>query len=112
MAPRTKEEWIRQYEKITGREYQPLQHELIAWEPERGVMSFIDPAWSEPGVFELHIVIGDGKYWMRVTKSFMAENGLTRLMFFTRRNPKAIERRFGCRIQGYVMEANIDEFRL
>jgi hypothetical protein len=112
LEERTLEEWIALYEKSTGREWEPLPHEWVSWTPERGVMTFIDPAYSEPGTFEGHIIIGDGKYWLGLIKEFMTQNGLTKATFFTRRNPVPIQRRFGFHIRGYVMEANIDELKV
>lgn len=100
------------YEKATGGKYMPLRHELLSWHAEHGVMTFIDPAFSEPGVFEGHIIIGDGKYWLGLVKQLMLKTGLTKATFFTRRNPQAVERRFGFRVQGYVMEAGIDDFKI
>jgi hypothetical protein len=112
MRARTKEEWIALYEKTVGMTHEPLPHELLTWDPERGAMSFIDPAFSEPGVFEGRIIVGDGKFWLRLVKRFMAGNGLTKATFFTRRNPEAVARRFGFHVREYVMEAAIDDFKV
>jgi hypothetical protein len=108
---RTKEEWIEIYRESTGEEIVPAPHLFLSWHPEHGAMTFIDPACSEPGVLEIVNMVGDGKFWSRIAKKFMRSAGLTTARLFTRRNPGAVNRRFGLRVVGYTMEANIDDIK-
>ena len=112
MKTRTKEEWIGVYEKRLGMKYTPEEYELTAFHPEHGFFSFIDPAYTEPGVFEVHLMVGDGEYWMRLMKQAMKESGCTKVRFITRRNPEAWTRKYGAKIRAYIMEADIDDIKI
>ena len=112
MKPRTKEEWIQIYERKTGAKYAPQEYEWVSFDPERGLFSFIDPAHTDPGVLEVHVMIGDGEYWMRRMKQAMREAGLTKVRFITRRNPETWARKYGAKIRAYIMEADIDDIKI
>jgi hypothetical protein len=112
MKARTKEEWIEIYNKKTGKKYVPIKHEMVAFHPEHGILSFIDQAYTEPGVFEVYVMAGDGPYWMRLIKEVMTKTGATKIRYVTRRNPKTWTRKYGAHICAYVMEADIDEIKV
>lgn len=48
-------------------------------------------------------VYGDGKHWERFFRKLAKENNIKRAMFYTRRNPKAFERRYGAKVVQTVM---------
>jgi hypothetical protein len=108
---RTLEEWVAIYEKRLGVKYTPEPDEWISYDPGKGVFSFREPAHTEPGVLEVGLCVGDGKYWIRLMKRFMRDNGLETVRFITRRNPETWTRRYGARIRSYIMEADIDEIK-
>lgn len=53
----------------------------------------------------LHViqVYGDGKHWEKFFRKLAKEQGIKRAMFYTRRNPKAFQRRYGAKIVQTVM---------
>lgn len=57
----------------------------------------------ENGILHVIQVYGDGKYWERFYRKVAKENNVKRAMFYTRRNPKAFERRFGAEVVQYIM---------
>jgi hypothetical protein len=112
MKARTKEEWIAFYEKKTGRKHIPLQNEMCSYHPEHGYLSFLVPPYADPGVFEIHVMIGDGGFWVPLVKESMREAGLTKVQFLTRRNPATWKRKYGARTVAYIMEADIDDIKV
>jgi hypothetical protein len=112
MKARTKEEWIEVYNKKLGMKYVPDEHEITAFHPEHGFLSFIDQAYSEPGIFEVHLMVGDGEWWMRRIKEVMRQTGATKIRYITRRKPEAWARKYGARIAAYIMEADIDDIKI
>ena len=57
----------------------------------------------EGGVLHVIQVYGNGKHWERFFRKVAKENNVKRAMFYTRRNPKAFERRFGAKVVQYIM---------
>jgi hypothetical protein len=112
MKARTLEEWIAYYEKKTGGKHTFRTDEKVAFHPEHGYLSFIDPAFSKPGVFEGHIIVGDAPFWIDCVKKYMRGLGLTKARFYTTRNPEAVMKRYGGKIKGYWMEIDIDDFKI
>jgi hypothetical protein len=108
---KTIEEWIAVYEKKLGMKYVPNEHELWSYHPDHGFLSFIDPAYSEPGVFEIHLVVGNGKYWAKLIKEVMRATGCTKATSVTRRSPHTWARRYGAKIRAYVMEVDINDLK-
>jgi hypothetical protein len=56
----------------------------------------------------LHCIYGDGRYWVEYFMKMAKDRGLPFLRAATRRNPKAIQRRLGFRVVGYVMEKEVE----
>lgn len=50
---------------------------------------------------------GDGKYWLEKALEFARQNGCTKLIGGTRRNPKAYEKMFGTKVVGYILEREV-----
>lgn len=59
---------------------------------------------SIDGYLVIHQCYGDGKFWANLARDMAKDKGLKGVMFTTRRNPKAFERRHGAKIVGYLME--------
>ena len=105
----TKDEWLKWYEERTGCDDLRLNpDELIMFHPEHGFITY----WTHDDIFELHHMCGDGKFWQAVIQKIARFENVHTLRAFTRRNPKAWIRKYGGRITGYEMEANIDEIKV
>jgi hypothetical protein len=112
MKERTIQEWVGAYEKRLGIKYTPEPRELISYLPDKGVFTFIDPHYSQPGILEVGLCVGDGKFWIGLMKQFMRENDLRKVQFITRRNPETWNRKYGTHIKAYIMEADIDDIKV
>jgi hypothetical protein len=112
MKSRTFQEWIQIYEKKLGMKYKPEPHELVSWLPDKGVFTFMDPYYSQPGVLEVGLCVGDGKFWIGLMVQFMRENGLGKVQYITRRNPETWARKYGAHVRAYIMEADIDDIKV
>lgn len=109
MRSRSPEEWRRWYEERGGAEDLELdEREVVLFHPEHGFVTFL----THDDILELHHMAGDGKYWQGVLARIMKAHGLKRLRAFTRRNPAAWMRKYGGRIRGWYMEADIDEMEV
>ena len=105
---KTKSDWLKYYEERTGTQDLKLdESEFVLFHPEHGFITF----FTHENVFELHHMVGDGKYWQEVIMKIMHLEGLTKVRAFTKRNPKAWIRKYGGHIRGYYMEANLDELK-
>jgi hypothetical protein len=71
----------------------------IAEEKRTGRKRTREPAHTDSGVLEVGLCVGDGKYWIRLMKRFMSDNGLKTVRFITRRNPETWTRRYGARTE-------------
>ena len=105
----TQSEWLDWYVKHGGNYDLELDDgERILFHPEHGFIVFL----IYDDVLELHHMAGDGKYWQEVLIKVMKAEGVNTLRAFTRRNPKAWERKYGGHIRGYYMEADINELKI
>ena len=105
----TKDEWLKWYQERTDCEDLNLNpDELIMFHPEHGFIAY----WVHDDTFELHHMCGDGKYWFNIIKKIAKFENVHKLRAFTRGNPNAWIRKYGGRITGYEMEANIDEIKV
>ena len=103
---RTPGEWAAWYVAHGGHEDLELDdREIVLFHPDHGFVTFL----THDDILELHHACGDGMYWRDALAKIMKAHGLKRLRAFTRRNPKAWMRKYGGRIRGYYMEADIDE---
>jgi len=55
----------------------------------------------------IHNLFGDGQYWEQFFIGLAKRLGLKKIMFLTKRNPKAFERRFKCKLVGYLLEREV-----
>lgn len=55
-------------------------------------------------VFQLY---GDGNYWKKILIDFAKKIGCKKIKFGTQRNYKGFERKFGCKLVGYIMELEV-----
>lgn len=102
-------DWLNWYEAHGGhRDLQLSPDELILFHPEHGFITF----FIHDEILELHHMAGDGKYWQDVLIKVMKSEGVKTLRAFTRRNPKAWQRKYGGHIRGYYMEADINELKI
>ena len=103
-----REEWLKRYENRTGcEELDLLPDEQIFFHPEYGFLTY----FIYDDVIEIHHCCGNGKQWQKVVKQMMKDYGLTKVRFFTQRNPDAWIRKYGGHIRGYQMEVDIDEIK-
>lgn len=104
----TKDEWLEFFESKTGcRELELYENERVFFHPDYGFLT----CYVHDDVLELHYGCGDGKLWAKIVKEIMREKGLKKVRFFTKRNPKAWQRKYGARIRAYYMEADIDDIK-
>lgn len=109
MTAKTKEEWLEWYAECTGcRDLKLHPDEMILFHQEHGFIAY----FINNGVFELHHMCGDGKFWADVIKKIARLERVTTLRAFTRRNPQAWIRKYGGRITGYEMECEISEIKV
>lgn len=73
-------------------------------DPEKGFFVFED---REDALCVLQ-ACGDGKWVDEIATMTARELGHKKIVFETRRNPKAWERKFGYKLTGYVLEKEID----
>ena len=105
----TQNEWLDWYEQHGGSRNLELDtREQVLFTPEHGFISVL----VHDDILELHHMVGDGKYWAKVLKRIMKVLNLKKLRAFTRRNPKAWQRKYGGHIRGYYMEADYDEIKI
>jgi len=50
---------------------------------------------------------GDGKYWDNMATELAIKNKVDKIMFITKRNPQAFERKYGYKVIGYAMERGV-----
>jgi len=106
MESRSPTEWQEWYVQHGGSGDLELdERETVLFHPEHGFITF----FTHGDILELHHAVGDGKYWQEVLVKIMKAHGLKKLRAFTRRNPRAWMRRYGGRIRGYYMEADVEE---
>ena len=99
-------EWLNWYVQHGGEyDLQLENYELTLFHEEHGFIAF----FIYDDVLELHHMVGDGKFWQNILISIMQKEGLKTLRAFTRRNPKAWQRKYGGKITGYEMEISINE---
>lgn len=51
----------------------------------------------------IHQMYGNGKHWIAHVKAVAKQRKLSSIRWFTKRNPQAIEKRYGAKIEGYIM---------
>ena len=106
---KTKSEWLDWYEQHGGSKDLELDtREQVLFSPEHGFICVL----IHDDILELHHMVGDGKYWAKALKRIMEVLNLKKLRAFTRRNPKAWQRKYGGHIRGYYMEADYDEIKI
>ena len=107
---KNKSEWLDWYEAHGGqRDLKLAPDEHILFHPEHGFITFF---FCDDDVLELHHMAGDGKFWQKALTKVLKAEGIKTLRAYTERNPKAWMRKYGGRIKGYYMEANIDELKI
>lgn len=80
---------------IDKRNYTENEHGFASWEVCEDFVMVIQ-------------VYGDGKYWDTFFRALAKEHGLSRYMFYTRRNPKAFERLYDAEIVQTLMAVEVD----
>jgi len=55
----------------------------------------------------LYNVYGDGEYWDKYFYDLAKQHGKEKVMFGTKRNYKAFERKFGYKRVGYILEKEV-----
>lgn len=109
MKKRSPAEWLDWYVEHGGsRDLELDERETVLSHPEHGFATML----AHGDILELHHLCGDGKYWQVVLVEIMKAHGLKKLRAFTRRNPQAWMRKYGGRIRGYYMEADLEELEL
>jgi len=109
MTNRTIEQWLNFYKAKTGCEDLRLdEDEAVFFHPEHGFLT----GFTHGDILEIHHLCGDGKYWQGFIKNVIATNcNVKTIRAFTRRNPQAWIKRYGGKIRGYYMEAEINELK-
>ena len=101
------EEWIESYEEKSQSRFRLSKGEKIVFDEEKGFFSYyIVP---EREIVEVPKMVGDGRYWEEKVKLIARKLGMKKVMFFTKRNPKTWNRKYGTRIYGYYMELLLEE---
>ena len=101
-------EWLEWYEAHGGQKDLNLrQDEHILFHPEHGFITF----FIHDDILELHHMAGDSTYWFSILAKVMKLEGLKTFRAFTKRNPKAWQRKYGGHIVGYYMEEDIDDIK-
>ena len=110
MKKRTQSEWLEWYKTKTGCEDLELaDDETIFFHPEHGFMI----CFTHDNILEVHHMAGDGKYWTGFIRDVIAKHcEIDKVRMYTQRNPEAWKRKYGGRIIGYEMEADIDEIKV
>lgn len=106
--PNTPREWLDWYEARRGEEVAPLPDSEFLFAPEHGFVTYrCCDDWLEVGFMGTD----DAKFWIEKLITIMKLKGLSKLRFFTRRNPEAWRRKYGCRVYetGYFMEVGVEE---
>lgn len=62
---------------------------------------------TKPETLVLINVYGDGKYWDSVAVELAKQLNLNKIVFGTKRNPKAFERKYGYSHVGYILEKEV-----
>jgi hypothetical protein len=62
---------------------------------------------TKPETLVLINVYGDGKYWDSVAVELAKQLNLSKIVFGTKRNPKAFERKYGYSHVGYILEKEV-----
>ena len=62
--------------------------------------------WEEKALVPLN-VYGDGKYWDMFFTGLAKRLGLKKIVFGTKRSPKAFERKYKYKLVGYIMEKEV-----
>jgi len=74
-------------------------------ENEYGFASW-DINWEEQSLVLIN-VYGDGKYWDMFFTGLAKRLGLKKIVFGTKRSPKAFERKYKYKLVGYIMEKEV-----
>lgn len=69
---------------IINTNYTENEHGFVSYKIEKGILHVIQ-------------VYGDGKYWEKFFRKLAKEQGIKKAMFYTRRNPKAFQRRYNAK---------------
>jgi len=82
-----------------------MPHTANLIENEHGFASYY---FSEDGESIILLsVYGDGRYWDSFFEDMARENGLKRVRFVTKRDPRLFARKYGYRVTGYHMEKEV-----
>lgn len=104
---RTFREWIEYYEAHTGEPFEPDPAMTLVFDPEVGFME-----WGVDHKRRALIVgktAGQGKFWEGLAVRLAREQGLEKILTFTRRNPVAYMRRFPhAKVHGTWFERDLD----
>jgi len=100
-------EWLKRYLEKSKADFFMANNLVVC---EKGFASYL---LTHDAVFIVDCY-GDGMFWKKFFIKFGYELGKKRIIFATRRNPKAFERRFGVRVIDYDEEDKswLLEFRL
>lgn len=94
------DKWIEDYFKKSGDDCLRGEYFILS---EFGFMTF---HYDEEYLY-LDNVYGDGKKWIEVIKQLKQQLNVDKVMFATRRNPKAFERKYKVKIVGYILELEV-----
>ncbi len=102
-------DWLKDYLEKSKADFVWLENLFVC---EYGFASWLEPENSD----EIRIVdcYGDGRFWEEFFIRLAKRKGKSKITFWTRRNPKAFERRFGCKVLrksetgAYLMVREVD----
>ena len=57
----------------------------------------------------VHQCYGDGEHWVREIRKLAHERRIKDIRFITKRNPKAFTRKYGFKLEGYIMTIDSEE---
>lgn len=103
---RTLKEWIAWYEKRVGEPFRLDPGECIVWDEKHGFMTFGESKYVN--TLNVGKVCGDGKYWFAMANDAAKALGFTRMMTFTKRNPKALAKKYNTEIFGYYLVKEVE----
>lgn len=106
----TLEEWVAWWEEhlcrhVPGSSWRKTPGSEVLFNPDHGFME-----WSldrENDGIIIHAMCGDGRYWEEATNDLGRTLGVSKIFFFTRRDPRPYVRRYGARVYGVMLEREV-----
>ncbi|EGO63492.1 hypothetical protein ALO_12321 [Acetonema longum DSM 6540] len=85
------DKWLSFYKSKANSEPFFEKEDIIIYDKRKGIFSY---QYDEDALY-IKLVTGDGEHWQRFAEALCSRLGLFVVLFATRRNPKAWERKFG-----------------